>query len=295
MTAASFAAPPDFARSFDGTMVATRRVGGGHGTPLLVCNPPGASLAVWRDALAPMLAERPLVSWDLRGLFESSPPVSARIDAGAHAEDALAALDRYDIERCAVAAWSSAGRIALEIASRYPERVSALALVCGGYGHSPSRFFQFFELFSLVPMAAAVAKHFSAPLQGALRTFVARPEIAGLIRQSGLVAATADTASLVELLGGLAECDLKMLLSISETVIGDSAPHLLRSLEAPTLLIAGEKDLFTTRRMVDEMARMIPDARLVVYDKATHYLPIEYPARLALDLRSFLGEQDAGV
>jgi pimeloyl-ACP methyl ester carboxylesterase len=102
-----------------------------------------------------------------------------------------------------------------------------------------------------------------------------------------MIAATADTAALVELLRSVVSCDLKVLLNLFEEVAGDDASSLLPSVEAPTLLVVGERDQFTPRRMMEQMARAIPRARLEVYDRATHYLPIEYPARLGDDLRRF--------
>jgi pimeloyl-ACP methyl ester carboxylesterase len=43
--------------------------------------------------------------------------------------------------------------------------------------------------------------------------------------------------------------------------------------------------------MMEEMERTIPDARLEVYDKATHYLPMEHAARLREDLKAFVDER----
>jgi pimeloyl-ACP methyl ester carboxylesterase len=63
---------------------------------------------------------------------------------------------------------------------------------------------------------------------------------------------------------------------------------LLQGLDAPTLLIGGRRDPFTSLAILHEMATEIPGARLEVYDDATHYLPIEHPERLADDLRAFL-------
>jgi pimeloyl-ACP methyl ester carboxylesterase len=134
---------------------------------------------------------------------------------------------------------------------------------------------------------AGAVKHFSSPLQVALQALAARPEVGGIIRQTGMIAATADTGALVELLRGVVACDLKTLLNVFEEVAGDDGSSLLPSIEAPTLLVVGERDQFTPRRMMEQMARIIPRARLEVYERATHYLPIEYPARLGDELRRF--------
>lgn len=279
---------PQPVTSFDQTSIAARRSGDGDDVPLLAIPGIGATMVAWSRALVDVGRERPVVSWDLRGLHDSGPPQSDRLDPGAHAEDAIACLDHFEVERFVVASWSNSSRVALEIAARYPERVAALAVVSGGFGHPPGRLLRYLEPQSALPLLAGAAKHFASPLQLGLTALVSRPEIGGLVRQSGMIAATADTAVLVELLRGIAECDLRTLLAIFEEVAGDDGVSLLPAIEAPTLLVLGERDQFTPRRMVEQMARMIPRARLEIYDRATHYLPIEYPARLSDDIRAFL-------
>lgn len=289
MTLAGVGQEPGLVESFDGTAIAVTRFGEGDGLPLLVSNAVGANLAPWRRALVDVARQRPIVAWDHRGLFGSEPGLSERNDPGAHAEDAIAALDKHDVDRFALAAWSNGTRVAIEIAARYPERVAALVLVSGGSGHPPSRLMRL-EIASAIPIVASVAKYFAGPLAARFQRLVARPEITGLIRQSGMVGATADTPALVDLLRGMASCDLKTLLATLEAVVGDSGADLLGQIQAPTMVIAGDRDQFTTERMVEEISRAIPKCRVIHYEGATHYLPLEYPARLSDDLRAFLAE-----
>nr|MBA2601416.1 alpha/beta hydrolase [Actinomycetota bacterium] len=293
MTSPNLDHEPELIRSFDGTLLSVRAMGEGDGTPLLVANGIGANLALWRRSLADVARTRSIVTWDHRGTFGSAQPASERIDPGAHAEDAMSAMDHLDLDRFALASWSTGGRIALEIAHRYPDRVSGLVLICGTYGYALTRFLRHLEMPSALPLFASVAKHFSGLLEGPLRGLVARPEIVGLIRQSGFIAATADTTALVDFIRGMASCDLRTILDMFEAVAGDPAPDALQSIEAPTLVVAGERDPFTPLKQMEETAGAIPGARLEVYDKATHYLPIEYPARLSDDLRAFLAELPA--
>ena len=278
----------ELVRSFDGTMLAVRAMGVGDRSPLLISNGIGANLAVWRRTLYDLAAERAMVTWDHRGLFESKPPASDRLDAAAHAEDAIAAADHAGLERFALVAWSSGGPIALQVATRHPERVAALVLVNAGFGHPPARLLRHFDLTSALPMLAGVAKHFSGRLQGPFRAFVSRPTIAGIVRQSGLVGPTADIPAVVDFVQGMASCDLRRLLEIYEEVAGDNSASLLSSVQAPALLIAGSKDPFTPMSAMRDMERAIPDARLEVYEKATHYLPLEHPARLREDVKEFV-------
>ncbi|MDQ3984922.1 MAG: alpha/beta hydrolase [Actinomycetota bacterium] len=290
MTQPTLEHTPELMPSFDGTSIAARRMGAGGGTPLLVVNAVGATLAIWRRALAASAGERPILTWDHRGLHASKSPESDRNTAGTHAEDAVAVLDRFDIEKVAIASWSNGTRIALEITSRYPERVVSLVTVCGAYGYSLRRLVRHLHLPSVLPLAAGVGKHFASYIEGPVRALAARPELAGFIRQSGFVGPTADTAALVDLLRDMAQCDPKRFLAAYEAVAGDSAPDLLREVDVPALVVAGDRDTFVPLPISQKIARLIPSSRLEVYERATHFLPIEFPARLSDDLRAFWEE-----
>ena len=278
----------DVIRSFDGTLLATRRRGHGDALPLLICNGVGANDAPWRRALVDLERERPIVMWDQRGLLGSGVPATDRVDPGTQAEDALSVIEHYGFDDFVIASWSNGSRVAIELATRYPERIKALVMVCGGFGHPFTRLLRHLELASLLPSLAGVAKHFGPTLQAPFRALAQRPELTGLIKQSGFVGATADSALLVELLRGIASCDLKTFFATFEEIAGDAAPELAAKIQAPTLLIAGEKDQFTPLSLIVQMHEAIPNSRLEIYEKATHYLPLEYPARLSTDMRAFL-------
>ena len=208
---ASFEHSPEFVTSFDGTEIAAHKIGDTGARPLLLISAIGANLTPWRRTAREIVASRPVVSWDLRGLYDSGPPASNRLDVGTHAEDAVAVLDHFGIDSFAVAAWSSGTRIALELAARYPDRMSSLALVCGGYGHPLRRVLRA-EVTSLLPMLAGAARPFSGLIERAVRGLVSRPEISGLVRQSGMIAPTADVPALVDMIQSAASCDLRTVL-----------------------------------------------------------------------------------
>jgi pimeloyl-ACP methyl ester carboxylesterase len=278
---------PFLIRSFDDTFIAVRQMGEGTGLPLLVVNAVAANLAPWRLVLGRLATDGPIVTWDHRGTFESGMPANERLDVEAQALDGLAVMDALGHKQFVMATWSSGGRIALELAHRFSDRVSALALISTGAGYALTRFLRYLELPSLLPYAAGIAKRFASPLQGALHGVLGRPELAGLVRQAGMTSASADISSLVELVRGIGETDIHVLLETYEEIAGDPATDLLPEIETPTLVVAGEHDQFIPRRMTEELVAALPNAELLVYEDATHYLPMEHPAPLAEDLRAF--------
>jgi 3-oxoadipate enol-lactonase len=285
---------PVLVRGFDGSQIAVRTAGEGPGTPVLFVNAVGATLAVWARPLARLAQRRRWVSWDLRGLNDSPPPVNEDVDPQTHAADAIAALDHFGIGRFAMVSWSNGSRIAFDIAAEIPDRVEALAVVNGGVGQSVSALVRNLEPLSVLPLVAGVAKRFPGAVAVGLRSLVARPELPGLLRQSGLLG-SADAGPVVQTLRAMAESDTRRFLATFEAVSGTPASSSLRAISARTLVIAGGRDHFSSRRMAQEMTDLIPSAHLVVYDDATHYLPLEYPERLVVDLDVFLSGAEGSL
>ncbi|WEV28609.1 alpha/beta hydrolase [Streptomyces sp. 71268] len=76
-----------------------------------------------------------LVRCDLRGFGETPAPDRPH----SNADDVLDLLNGLDIERVTLVGSSYGGRVALEVAARWPERVGAMALLCSAFpGHEPS-------------------------------------------------------------------------------------------------------------------------------------------------------------
>jgi pimeloyl-ACP methyl ester carboxylesterase len=81
--------------------------------------------SVWK-ALIPFLADTPLLCIDLPGFGKSGQPDASAMEAYASAVRTV--LDHTDTERCVLVGHSMGGYVALEFASRWPERLAGLGL-----------------------------------------------------------------------------------------------------------------------------------------------------------------------
>lgn len=110
----------------------------GEGRPLLFLNGSGATLAATGMLRAPFEAVCEVVSFDARGIGQSSIP-DVPFTMADCARDALAVMDHVGWDRCAVVGISFGGMVALELAVTATDRVERLALLCtsaGGAGGS---------------------------------------------------------------------------------------------------------------------------------------------------------------
>lgn len=112
----------------------TEPVEGQTPQPLLLVHGLASASRIW-DLTAPLLARhRRVVALDQRGHGLSEKPDDGYDFATIVADD-LAAADALGLgQRFAVAGHSWGGNVALELGAAHPERVSALALVDGGFG-----------------------------------------------------------------------------------------------------------------------------------------------------------------
>jgi 3-oxoadipate enol-lactonase len=108
----------------------------GTGPVLVLLHSTVADRRMW-DPQWPVLADAGfrVVRCDFRGFGETPATLGPYSDA----DDVLAVLGELGAGTMALAGASYGGKVALQIAARFPERVTALALICAGMpGHEPT-------------------------------------------------------------------------------------------------------------------------------------------------------------
>ncbi len=233
-------------------------VSGTTGAPAVVLsNSLGSTHRMW-DAQLDALNERFLVvRYDTRGHGESPVP-QGPYSIDDLADDVVALLDGLGIERAHVVGLSLGGMTAMRLAARNPARVDRVVLMCTGAQLPPAS--------AWVDRAATVRAEGSVAVAAAVveRWFTAdyldtHPEVRAA--HEAMVAATPPEgyAGCCE---AIAELDLRQELS---------------SITAPTLALAGAADPATPPAKLEELAAAIPDAQLLVVERAAHLANVERP------------------
>ncbi len=125
----------------------------GSGRTVLFISGTGADLRVKPNVFDSALAARfDVLAYDQRGLGRSDAPPRDYSMAG-YAEDAAGLLDRLDLDQVCVVGVSFGGMVAQELALRYPQRVTQLALVCTSSGGRGGASYPLHELAQLPPAA----------------------------------------------------------------------------------------------------------------------------------------------
>ena len=72
----------------------------------------------------------------------------------------------------------------------------------------------------------------------------------------------------------------------------DTSEEELSKIQAPTLIVWGDKDTVISKNEQETVASVIPNARLLVYPGAGHTFYCEEPVRLVYDLADFVNSLD---
>lgn len=220
------------------------------------------------DPQMPALAAagRRAIRCDLRGYGESPMPDGPHNNA----QDVIDLLDGLGVDRFAIIGSSGGGRVALEIASRWPDRVEKLALLCTAVnGMEPGSQLAAFgdredELLEAGDVDAATELN--------VQTWF------------GPSADDADRAKLRTMQKNAFEVQLAATEEY-EPIRFETDPS---AITAPTLLVSGEYDFADFREIAERLAREIPRAEHIHLDWAGHLPNMERPDETTTLLLNFL-------
>jgi pimeloyl-ACP methyl ester carboxylesterase len=247
-----------------GTRVWYGRSGTGH--PIVLLHGWGASSATMALVHDDLARQYDVTAIDLPGHGRSELPPQAWGTAD-YTACLLDVMRRLGIEHPHLIGHSFGGRIALDLAARYPERVAKLVLVSSA-GLVPQRSVGYY-LRTAVARTGRVFGRFGSrgrALKTRLYSKVASPDYA----QAG-----------------------PMRPTFVKVVTEDLAP-LLPAIQAPTLLIWGDRDTETPPAVGRRMARLIPTASMTLIEGAGHYPFLDQFGKFRLIVRRFLRD-DPGM
>jgi pimeloyl-ACP methyl ester carboxylesterase len=233
----------------------------GEGSPVLILHGWGGSIESVRSVLAAVAPVARAWVVDLPGFGESDPP-PAPWGTREYAELVRELMDALGLDAAAVIGHSFGGRVAIRLAAHHPDRVTKLVLV-NSAGIRPKRKPKYYARFALAKLGKA-AERFGGRAGARLRAMI-------LART-----ASADYLSAGPLRGTLVR------------VVNEDQRDELPRITAPTLLIWGAEDRDTPLAAGQLMEKLIPDAGLVVFERAGHYSYVDAAPAFGRVVRHFL-------
>ncbi|MBA4743444.1 MAG: alpha/beta fold hydrolase [Azoarcus sp.] len=233
----------------------------GSGDPVLFLGGTGWDLRDRPNPLdGPLAKHFEVILFDQRGMGQSDKP-DIEYSMADYAEDALGILDALGLASAHVVGFSFGGMVAQELAIRHPDRVRRLVLAGATSGGAGGSSYPIHEFLDLDPETRArrglevMDLAFTPEWQAANPTEAAR-----LIRERMILAAR--------------RADDMALETGKRRQLAARAQHdcfeRLHRIQAPTLVIAGERDGQAPRELVARLASAIADARMIVVPGAHH-------------------------
>ncbi len=250
------------------------RLDGEAGKPvLLLLNSIGTDMASWDRALPALLPQFRLLRLDTRGHGASDAP-AGEYSMEMLAADALAVMDAAGVETAAVCGISLGGMIAMAMALRAPQRVSALILACTSAAMDRAVWEARIETVRTQGMGAIV----DTALQ---RFFVEdfrrnHPAIVDTFRNM------------------LSGTDAQGYAGCGAAIRDMALLNRLKDIAVPTLIIAGSKDISTPFRDHGASIAAAISGSQVAQLETAHLASVEAPAAFAGAVRKFLNETTNG-
>lgn len=285
--------------SFDGTEIRYTTKGPADAPTVVLCAGFVCPDTYWKYLVPALQDDHRVVVWNYRGIGVSGLPRSPGFHAREIAEDELSIennakdleviLDAEGVEGAALIGHSMGCQVIFEAYRRRPPRYRALVTIAGPY-RTPLRTFYGTDisariapftlpLVHLLPRATLLAWRalFSSPL--------AYPVGARVLRAIGPNAKADDMQGYFD---HLATLDPLIVGKMVRGMHDHDASDVLPTIRVPVLILHGTSDPFTPLVVAQQMERAIGSAKLVAFEGGSHTLPIEFPAEIAGEIRTFL-------
>ena len=238
----------------------------GSGEPVLLIPGLGSDVGTWTTFLPSLEGRYQAILMENRGSARSPKPPGP-YSTEMMAEDAAGLLESLNVKRAHVIGKSMGGMVAQLLAAKYPERIQSLVLACTLMRHDSYGG----EILSLARIVAEKAGLYETYRLSFLLSYSKEYCMKNRSRLDEAQRLLTKIGSR-ELLQGYLEQSLACQRH-------DSSP-VLKSVQAPCLVLAAEGDLITTADHARELADEIPGAELLILPFGKHGFWREYPAEV---------------
>jgi aminoacrylate hydrolase len=244
----------------------------GSGPPLLLLVGLGGRADFWSGTIDHFADRFDCISFDHRKCGDSLPS-DIRTTVAVMAADALALMDRLGIDRADIVGHSLGGAIAQHVSVHAPERVNRLVLSASWAGPHPA----FLELFALRKQVLQHCGPAAYMLQGNL---LGNPGWWAMDHHETMMAGI--EARLKAFAG--VEIEMERMDAVTSHDLRDRVGEI----RAETLVICARDDAITPLPLSEELAQLIPGARLDALVAGNHFAPVTVPEDYRARLDAFL-------
>jgi 3-oxoadipate enol-lactonase len=236
--------------------------GSGEQMPIIFLHGVGSDKSVWGPQLELFGKSRRAVAFDYPGYGESDFRDDATLDDFAAA--IFAAMDSLGLERAHVCGLSLGGVVGIAMHAAAPDRCASLIIA---------------DSFAVHPQGQAIYD----------RSIAASHDMRGLAEaRVGALLASESAELRSQVIDTMSSIDPEAYRLGARAVWLADQTERAAAIRAPTLILVGDEDAITPPSLSEELAALIPDARLEVIEGASHLANLDRPAEFNRAIDDFL-------
>ena len=284
-----------WATTADGTRVAYSVRGPLGAPPVLLCAGYLCPDNFWTD-LAPSLAsDHRVVLLNYRGVGASSeagghslPPDAASYTMEWLARDVAAVADAEAIRSATVIGHSMGVEVALALWRVRPDLVGQLALLAGPYASPLLTFYGSRVAAAVFPAVSMTVPALPRALTGHAMRALELPITMPVARAIRALGPHTPDVKMRPYRWHLSNVDPRTAIWTARGMHAFDPTPWLDEVDVPTYVAVGAADAWTPPEVGEDLVSMLPDARLEVFEAASHALPIEFPEALLPAIRALV-------
>jgi pimeloyl-ACP methyl ester carboxylesterase len=266
----------------------------GRGTPVVFVHGSIGDFSYWQDEVAAFATKYRAIAYSRRYNYPNTNPSRPGYSAVADADDLAALIQKLRLGEVYVVGHSYGALTALFLAVRHPELIRAMVLAeppaISLLRHLPAeqaakgdKMFADIQARMVDPMRAAFAK---GDREAGVATFI------DYVLDDPSAWSKMSPSDQAETLRDAHEWDVMM---ISGTLFPEIDPAAIHAIRVPVLVMSGGVSYKFLGYIDQEIVRLIPQSRSIVYPDAGHQMWYKYPKLCRDDTEAFFEESDRPV
>lgn len=250
-------------------------VHGDSGEWLVILNGIMMSTASWADFVEPFSRNFRLLLVDFRDQGKSSKLEGEKYDCSFHVSDLIELMDHLEIDKINMTGVSYGGQVALEFAKLQPERLKTLQLV------------------TIIPKvnnyltALGNSWESAAALEDGEEFFkIAIPPIYSDVFYENNFEWLENRQRMFK--DALTKPWFDSFIRLSKSAKKFDRTDVLDTINVPTLVLCGEKDIITPAALMKKMAEKIPDSTILIIPETGHAAFLEKPSEFITAITGFV-------
>ncbi len=242
----------------------------GEGPPVVLLHGLGWDHHLWDRQLQDLSQAYQVIAPDTRGHGMTEVPEGPYSIAD-YCDDLVSLLDKLNLSKVTLIGFSQGGMTALTLATRFPERLDALGVLCA--------------VEKLHPDASANMENRITAMQTQGAETAARVAGKSIFSESFIYGHADYFESFVR---SRVRANANGLIAAMRAGVGYDLSDKIQAITFPTLIVAGGRDVLAPPSSVRAMAEAIPSAEFHLFPDCGHMVPIEAPSEFDALLESFL-------